>query len=201
GLDVGTVKSEIVTFIIAGGDTVVLSTCFTAWLLSSHPTVQGKLYQELVSALYPESYMENNEELCSLLDICVLENCEYLTWVIKEGLHLYAVIPGPIPCTTVSSKSSGSPTDIEGFFIPLHTSVVIPPNMSNCDGEVFPDPDSFIPERWSKENETLEMKTSFLSFGSGPRICLGQHLAWMQMRYNIAWLILDYFIQPAKDNK
>lgn len=195
GLDIGTVKSEVVTFIVAGGDTVVLSTCFTAWLLSIHPTAQEKLYAELASVFHPD------EDQPRQLDIRALEKCDYLTWVIMEGVRLYPAIPGPIPRTTVSSESSGSHTHIEGFIIPPYTSVLIPPGTSSRDSRVFFDPDSFVPERWSKENATQDMYASMLSFASGPRVCIGQHLAWMQMRYNIAWLFLDYSIKPAKDNK
>ena len=40
--------------------------------------------------------------------------------------------------------------------------------------QYFPEPESFMPERWSKENSKKPHSFAFLPFGFGPRICPGE---------------------------
>jgi cytochrome P450 len=44
---------------------------------------------------------------------------------------------------------------------------------------VFPDPDSFKPDRWSKSDEAME--ASLTPFSTGKRNCIGQNLAWEEL--------------------
>ena len=39
---------------------------------------------------------------------------------------------------------------------------------------IFPEPERFMPERWSRENKETPHAFSSLSFGFGPRMCVGQ---------------------------
>ena len=43
---------------------------------------------------------------------------------------------------------------------------------------------SFLPERWLKSDD--DAKITLCAFGAGSRICLGLHLAYMEMRYAVA---------------
>ena len=42
---------------------------------------------------------------------------------------------------------------------------------------------SFLPERWLRKGTE---KLTMCAFGAGSRICLGVHLAYMEMRYAVA---------------
>ena len=55
---------------------------------------------------------------------------------------------------------------------------------------IFPDPLEFIPERW--ESPTKEMKDSFVAFGGGSRICIGLHLAKMELRLATARFFMSF---------
>lgn len=54
----------------------------------------------------------------------------------------------------------------------------------HMDPTVFPDPDSFIPERWLDADPI--MHKYLLPFGRGSRACAGQNIAWMQMYFAIS---------------
>jgi cytochrome P450 len=61
------------------------------------------------------------------------------------------------------------------------------------DPVVFPDPESFSPDRWIKSNGgTSEMKEAFMPFTKGTRVCLGKNLAMMELKV-ITTIILRRF--------
>ncbi|CAJ2509561.1 Uu.00g145870.m01.CDS01 [Anthostomella pinea] len=114
----------------------------------------------------------------------------YLTWalcrqpelrarVVQETLRRYAVVPGPLPRHVPQSGAT-----LKGYWLP-GGSVVRTQNWSlHRDPVAFPDPDTFDPSRW--ENPTKDMKEAFMAFGSGSRICIGMHLAHIELRLGAA---------------
>ena len=48
------------------------------------------------------------------------------------------------------------------------------------DETVFPDPETWNPDRWS--NASKQINEANFSFGGGTRVCLGMHVAKMQIR-------------------
>src|SRR5262249_25444279 len=59
----------------------------------------------------------------------------------------------------------------------------------------FADPESFIPERFSKEREAEIPRYGYLPFGAGPRICIGNMFAMMEARLILATVAQRY--QPT----
>jgi cytochrome P450 len=53
---------------------------------------------------------------------------------------------------------------------------------------VFPDPEQFDPERFSPEREPSIPRNVYQPFGAGPRICIGNHFAWMEGHLLLATL-------------
>lgn len=59
------------------------------------------------------------------------------------------------------------------------------------DPKVFPNPHSFIPERWLEEKKQTERDIySFLPFSAGKKNCIGQHLAKLETK-----LIVSMFVK------
>ena len=66
------------------------------------------------------------------------------------------------------------------------------------DPELFPDPESFCPERFLN-TDNPRLKDFDLPFGFGRRICPGMHLALNSVYINIARLLWAFDISPSKD--
>lgn len=64
---------------------------------------------------------------------------------------------------------------------------------SHRNPRIFPDPESFIPDRWI--NPTTDMKVAFRPFSTGPRNCIGIHLARVQVLLMICTLYSRYDLQ------
>ena len=72
------------------------------------------------------------------------------------------------------------------------------------DESIFPDPESFVPERWLNEDGSLrsDMRDAELAaFGFGRRICPGRHLASASIWIGIASVLATFdLVKPVDEN-
>lgn len=66
------------------------------------------------------------------------------------------------------------------YIIPKGMSIVIPVSGLHNDPNIYPEPEKFDPERFSKENIATRAPYTFLPFGEGPRMCIGKILLLTQ---------------------
>lgn len=140
----------------AGIDTTGDGLCFLMWELSQPRSFrfQDRLYEELRSA--PEGTH--------------IDRFPYLDAVIKEALRCAP----PIPMSFPRYVPSGGRT-IDGTFIPEGTIVSCQPySVHRLDTKVFPDPDTFNPDRWMEEDGIYERNRLFFAFSTGGRGCTGR---------------------------
>ena len=50
------------------------------------------------------------------------------------------------------------------------------------DPEFYPEPDKFIPERFSEDAKKTRDNETFLAFGGGQRACIGMRFALLEMK-------------------
>lgn len=60
----------------------------------------------------------------------------------------------------------------------------------------FPNPDTFIPERFLPGN-TTDNKEAYMSFSKGPRNCIGQELAIIELKTLLAMTVRSWDVVPA----
>jgi cytochrome P450 len=64
--------------------------------------------------------------------------------------------------------------------------------------EYFPDPETFNPDRFLKENIDQIDSCTFTPFVIGPRNCLGKHLALMEAKCVTAHLLRNFRIRKSE---
>lgn len=70
--------------------------------------------------------------------------------------------------------------------------VSIPTFGIQTDPEYYPDPQKFIPERFSPENKAKRHPMTFLPFGDGPRNCIGARLGQLLGKVAVAAVVSDF---------
>ncbi|KAK4190043.1 putative sterigmatocystin biosynthesis P450 monooxygenase [Podospora australis] len=160
GLDIA---AECLDHMAAGIDTTGDALCFLMWELSQPSSMhcQQRLQEELRA-----NPGANFDKL------------PFLDAVVMEGLRCFPAIPMSLPRHVPQGGR-----DIDGFHLPGGTIVSCQAySVQRIDKTVFPDPDTFRPERWLDPNGDAERKKLFFAFANGGRGCVGKHLALAEMK-------------------
>jgi len=75
------------------------------------------------------------------------------------------------------------------FVIEKGTQVLIPACAFHRDEDLYPDPETFDPDRFSQEKVAARDSVEWLPFGDGPRNCIGMRFGQMQVRIGLAQII------------
>ncbi|KAM4053507.1 cytochrome P450 3A29-like [Anomaloglossus baeobatrachus] len=176
------IMAQGLIFIMAGYETTSTTLMFVAYHLATHPDVQTKL-QEETDTFLPNKAPPTYDALMKM---------EYLDMVVNETLRLY-------PAAGRIERVCKTTTEINGVTIPKNVVTVIPVFVLHRDPELWPDPEEFRPERFSKENRETQDPYTFLPFGAGPRNCIGMRFALVVMKSVISLLLQNFSFRPCKD--
>jgi cytochrome P450 len=157
--DVEDLTDEAFTILTAAADTTGNAMTMTSYHVISNPEIHNRLTAELERA-FPDSFMN--------LDYNTLERLPYLTAIIKEGLRLSFGVPGRLPRMVETQDII-----LNNYKIPRGTIVGMSSWMMHRNPNIFPDPDTFRPERWLDPANASKLEKSFVAFGRGSRQCIG----------------------------
>ncbi|KAJ5555406.1 hypothetical protein N7535_007841 [Penicillium sp. DV-2018c] len=175
--------------IVAGSETsaTLLSGCI--YYLCTTPHVMAQLVTEVRSAFTQDSDMTFR----------AVEQLKYMTAVINESLRIY-----PPFVTSLSRVVPQGGAVVDGHFVPEGTIVACHHYASYHSESNFAFPDNFIPERWLDSDSAFEhdKKDVLQPFSLGPRVCLGKHLAYCEIRLILCKLLFhfDLTLRPESVN-
>ncbi|KAH8698046.1 sterigmatocystin biosynthesis P450 monooxygenase StcS [Phaeosphaeriaceae sp. PMI808] len=185
---------QIRLFIFAGYDSTGSVICYCFHLLSKHPEVLKRLRAEHDEVLGP-----NPATAGSLLveNPRTVNNLPYTLAVIKEVMRLFAPAG-----TTRAGKPGINITDDAGNILPTDDAILWILHVEmHRSAKYWPRPDEFLPERWmvSAGHELHPQPGAWRPFELGPRNCVGQALALIELRVILACLVRDFDVEPAYD--
>jgi cytochrome P450 len=155
-------RDEVMTMYLAGHDTTANALSWTWWLLATHPQVEETLLAELQDVV--------GDRLPTAADVPRLV---YAEQVVQESLRLY-------PPAYVIGREPLADCTIGRFHVPKGCSVLMPQWVVHHDPRFFPEPEAFLPERWSEEFRKSLPKYAYFPFGGGPRVCIGNTFAMQE---------------------
>uniref|UniRef100_A0A8C0NJD5 Cytochrome P450 3A n=1 Tax=Canis lupus familiaris TaxID=9615 RepID=A0A8C0NJD5_CANLF len=176
--------AQSIIFIFAGYETTSTSLSFLMYELATHPDVQQKL-QEEIDATFPNKALPTYDALVQM---------EYLDMVLNETLRLY-------PIAGRLERVCKKDVEISGVFIPKGTVVMVPTFTLHRDQSLWPEPEEFRPERFSRKNKDSINPYTYLPFGTGPRNCIGMRFAIMNTETCPCRVLQNFSFKPCKETQ
>ena len=87
---------------------------------------------------------------------------------------------------------------LDGKFVPKGASIIISPRFLGRDPKTFEDPDEFKPERFLDEKTTANA-FSYVPFSAGPRNCIGQKFAMLELKTIIAKVLRKFEVSVGEN--
>ncbi len=157
------VRDEAMTIFLAGHETTANALSWTWYLLSENPDVEAKFHAEIDRVL--------GGRIPTVADIASLQ---YVERVVTESMRLY-------PPAWIIGRRALEDYSIGEFAVPARSIVVASPYLVQRDARFFPDPEGFLPDRWTPEFKTALPPFAYFPFGGGARRCIGESFAWMEL--------------------
>ncbi|MFN3401077.1 MAG: cytochrome P450, partial [Ferrovibrio sp.] len=161
-LDDREVRDQMATFFLAGHETTATALAWTWYLLSHAPDVEAKLHAELDSIL--------GGRAATYADY---DRLVYTRMVIEESLRLY-------PPAHTTARQAIAADHFGEIDIPAGTMVIISPYIMHRHRLYWQNGDVFDPENFAPEKAAQRRRYTYLPFGAGPRICIGQGFAMIE---------------------
>lgn len=173
------VRDEAMTLFLAGHETTALALSWTWALLGQHAQVAARLHWEVDTVL--GSRAPTAEDLPRL---------RYTEAVLLEAMRLY-------PPAYIIGREALSPCTVAGYPVPRGTTVLMSQWVVHRDPRFYEHPERFWPERWLGDRGQQLPKYAYFPFGGGPRLCLGNHFALIEMVLVLATLAQRWHFRLA----
>ncbi|KAH8171018.1 cytochrome p450 domain-containing protein [Sarocladium implicatum] len=189
-LDWGEIVAEVSAIIDAGAETTAIALTNIMELLIRHPDKLATLREELSNVLHEDDVVAPYD---SVKDLPYLKAC------LDEGLRISPPTSSGLPRRTPPQGAS-----IMGEWIPGSTSVSMTIYGAHHDPSIFPDPDSFKPERWLDPAERKRMEPYFIPFSAGARGCIGRNISYLEQIVVLATIVNRYgfgLVEPERESE
>ncbi len=171
------VRDEAMTIFLAGHETTANALTWTWYLLSQSPDEEAKLHEEVDRAL--------QGRLPTVADLAALP---FVERVVTEAMRLY-------PPAWIVGRRAIAPYEIGGYVAPARSIFLMSQWVMHRDARFFPEPDRFRPDRWTPEFKAALPKFAYFPFGGGPRQCIGESFAWMELVLVVATIAQRWRLQ------
>ena len=157
------ILDEVLTLIVAGHETTASALQWFWYLIARNAAAADTLHREAVagtpSAGDPDAYPLTRA-------------------AIAETLRLY-------PPGWLLTRRAIADDRIGDVAVAAGDDVLIPPYLVHRHPAFWPDPERFAPERFRDPGQAQRSRFSYLPFGLGPRACIGEPLALMEMQVHV----------------
>jgi cytochrome P450 len=168
------VRDEIVTFIVAGHETVASALTWTLQLLNEHSPAYGAIQAEARSGI----------------DVTDLEAIPLARAAFAEALRLY-------PPAWLITRESIHTDEIGDLAIPEGTLIIMSPYLLHR-GDNWENAEVFDIKRFADDNSQVA-RADYLPFGLGSRMCIGRDMALVEGPVLLASLLRDFDVVPTNN--
>jgi cytochrome P450 len=173
GLSDKEIRDQVVTLMFAGHDTSTSTLSFLLYELSKNPHVLEGLWEEQDRVLGQAPPTAEN----------LVRDLPRLDMALDETLRLY-------PPAWIGPRRAVEDFEFGGHRVRAGTYVNYCSWASHRIPEVFPEPEAFIPERFTPEAKAALPKGAYIPFGGGSRTCIGMRFGQLEIKA-VATLLLQ----------
>lgn len=182
-MDDDQLRDELMTIFLAGHETTANALTWTLYVLSQHPEIQEKLEEEINSIsdgdpLQPEHF----------------QRLTYTQHVISESLRLF-------PPAYVIGRQADEDTEINGYSIKKGDTILLSQYVMQRNPLYYENPNDFRPERFQNDFLKSIPEYAYFPFGGGPRVCIGNHFAFMEAVLVLACMCRQFTFIPSPNQK
>uniref|UniRef100_H2ZKY4 Uncharacterized protein n=1 Tax=Ciona savignyi TaxID=51511 RepID=H2ZKY4_CIOSA len=179
-------KTQLLYFLkdifVAGTETSTSTIIWALYYLIRHPEIQDKVHREIDAELGRDGKLS------------LKTNLPYTKAVLQETYRIRTVTPLAIP------RRTRGDVNLMGYFIPKHTEIISNLWWVHNDPEHWDEPDVFRPERHLDTNGNLVMLNRVIPFSIGPRNCLGENLARIEIYLFLVSILQKFVVLPNPDD-
>jgi cytochrome P450 len=157
------ISDEVLTIILAGFETTANTLSWIFSYLNANQKIYDSVVEESKIIMNSENFLED------------VISSQILNGVVKETLRLN-------PSLWILPRMAAEDVSIGEYTIPKGANVILSPYVNHRDSNVYHDANSFIPSRWNNEFEKTLPRGAYIPFSGGPRKCIGDEFATLEMK-------------------
>lgn len=175
------IREEVDTVLFAGQDTTATTVAFTLYLLGLHKESEQRVLDEIDDVFGDDFTRDITQE--------DLRKLKYLDACAKEAMRLFPPIP-------IIGRRLETDMKMGDYVIPRGVELITLVSQLHRDPEYFPDPERFCPDRFFGGRRP-DSPFAYIPFSAGPRNCIGQKVALLEMKIILAHFLRHYRVEPS----
>lgn len=176
-------RDQVLTLFLAGFETVANALSWTWLLLGQNPDAERRLSEEINAVL--------GGRLPTLED---MPRLEYTGMVLSESMRMY-------PPAWAMGREVLEDVSIGPYRLRKGTMVFFSQYIVQRDPRWFPEPERFMPERFTPAAKAGRPRFAYFPFGGGGRQCIGESFAWMEATLALVTLAQRWRVQLVEGQK
>ncbi|KAJ8933366.1 hypothetical protein NQ314_014081 [Rhamnusium bicolor] len=176
------IREEVDTFMFEGHDTTSMGICYILMTLANEKHAQEEILREIYEILGDSGKTPDYNDLTEM---------KYMERCIKECLRLYPSVPFIARVNGEEIKTKSGHTIPKGTNIHMHIYDLhrVP--------EYWEHPEEFNPDRFLPENIAIRHPFAYLPFSAGPRNCIGQRFAILEIKAALCGILRKFHLEPV----
>jgi cytochrome P450 len=177
GLSAQELHDQTMVMFQAGHETTATAMTWWSGLIARHPEVAERVHTEVDAVLQGQTPTP-----------ATLQQMPWLQASLKEALRLYP------PAAILFTRRALQDIQVGPWTVPQGHLIAFTPYVIQRDPRWFESPDDFKPERFLPGAQDIP-RGVWMPFGTGPRVCIGQHFALLEMGLIAAMLMQRFRLE------
>nr|CBL51707.1 CYP4CU1 protein [Ummeliata insecticeps] len=173
------IQEEVETFMFAGHETTAAGVTYALYCIGLYQDIQERLHEEL------EAIFQGDVARAVTMDD--VREMKYMECVLKESQRIYPSVP-------MVGRKTAEDIEHNGFTIPSGSEVHLNFMCLHRHPDSFPNPEVFDPDRFLPENVLKRHPYAYVPFSAGPRNCIGQKFALLEMKVIVANILRKFCV-------